>query len=68
MLYTNNFKKLLKYYKTKQTHNANIKTLQKMFAQSIDTVKLCIYTKHIVYDGSEAELFGENNSAFFANK
>ena len=39
-----------------------------MFAQSIDTVKLCIYTKHIVYDGSEAELFGENNSAFFANK
>ena len=39
-----------------------------MFTTSIDMVKLCVYTKHIVYDGSVAELFSPNNSAFFANK
>ena len=46
----------------------NIQKLQKMFMESIDMVKLCAYTKHMVYGGNEAELFGENNSVFFANR
>lgn len=44
------------------------KTLQKMLCKSVDRVKLCVYTKHMIYYGSEAGLFFIRTIRLFLQK